>query len=685
MKKIFGFALILCLLFSMPAAAEKLDEEKINSVFGIGGLKCTAVSESDEYISLKYYIVDSEMNVIAGPFDGIADNGGFAYCTKEDGTEVMYDKDGTVLKEINGNGTILPPYNGIFGVMNDTSDFELCSDFDIYDYNTKQKISHFDRGIMYYLETQTEKMFIEKGGKYALVDKNGNFITDYIYDGVEKRFNIYGYQTYAVVIQDGKEKYIDWELNEINLDPGIEKPFITYRNHMTGVGGDYYKKFYYVECGDKTSIYDEDSNTYLFPFENSRKYIFMTDKYIIASDGNTPAKYGIVDYDGNTAVPFDYQYMSLDEQGNVEFFINDNGVNREGVISLSDLSISYPVNEKMGYFYQYLGIQKPDEILSAVVVYSNGTYSEITSEDLKRFNEVYFNALYERVISPKESAVSEGYIKLYGEDGKSWDVYADGSVIVGFYGGEDEVLCYMPCIGNSRNALYTMMTELKRKYEENARTVTDYQKPTIPQNDLLNTDGASLWAVPEIKGAANKNLLSVNNVSFYYDNPITREDFCNLAASLTGTYYYPSRNSRGCYLAVKEIIQSSEELAEKYKNTKFTDVTEEYNEHIISLSALGFVKGYENGSFLPDAKITREEAAVILTRMADYFGVKYEKNEYKFNDLKDVSDWAKESVWAVKNMGIMNGDDKEKFNPKDPYTVEETIATMYRLFKLIKD
>lgn len=57
-----------------------------------------------------------------------------------------------------------------------------------------------------------------------------------------------------------------------------------------------------------------------------------------------------------------------------------------------------------------------------------------------------------------------------------------------------------------------------------------------------------------------------------------------------------------------------------------------------------------------------------------------EPNGTTFDDVKLISDWARESVSTMNSMKIMEGVSDTEFAPKGNYTVEQAIATMVRLY-----
>ena len=74
-----------------------------------------------------------------------------------------------------------------------------------------------------------------------------------------------------------------------------------------------------------------------------------------------------------------------------------------------------------------------------------------------------------------------------------------------------------------------------------------------------------------------------------------------------------------------------------------------------ALKRMGVITGRTSTKFEPESLLTREEAAVILNNMADYFELTKFVNNNGFKDRNSISSWAKESVDNVCGMNIMSG------------------------------
>ena len=119
-------------------------------------------------------------------------------------------------------------------------------------------------------------------------------------------------------------------------------------------------------------------------------------------------------------------------------------------------------------------------------------------------------------------------------------------------------------------------------------------------------------------------------------------------------------------------------------NNPFTDTSDV---EVLKAYNIGAVNGTSATTYDPDALLNREQAATMLTRVFkkvtlagwtlqtdSQFTLPYTKPAV-FADDKDISDWAKDSVYFMAANGIINGMGDNKFAPKNVTTEEQ--ATGY--------
>ena len=167
-------------------------------------------------------------------------------------------------------------------------------------------------------------------------------------------------------------------------------------------------------------------------------------------------------------------------------------------------------------------------------------------------------------------------------------------------------------------------------------------------------------------------------------NDIIQMSLKNMVVGYAGSFYYPDKNVTRAEVA--SFISKYLELDKKdvdIEISHFTDVLE-YNhsyEDIEKVYMAGVFQGYENGTFLPDALITRQELATVLYRTYQYkTGLALSgNNTTQFLDHWVIADWAKDSVYSAKALGIIQGREDGKFHPLDNTTRAEITAILNRM------
>ena len=97
----------------------------------------------------------------------------------------------------------------------------------------------------------------------------------------------------------------------------------------------------------------------------------------------------------------------------------------------------------------------------------------------------------------------------------------------------------------------------------------------------------------------------------------------------------------------------------------YADVTSKQNEEAIEvLKTVGIMVGDENGKFNPDAKVTRNEMAVVMCNLLDYTVASYKGT----SPFTDVPEWAEPYVAACYTNGITSGYDAKTYGGNDSVT-----------------
>ena len=111
------------------------------------------------------------------------------------------------------------------------------------------------------------------------------------------------------------------------------------------------------------------------------------------------------------------------------------------------------------------------------------------------------------------------------------------------------------------------------------------------------------------------------------------------------------------------------------KTNRYSDVTRAdwYNTAVSTLSSMGIITGYPDGTFRPNAAITRAEFAAISAR----FDSNGDKTTAKFSDI--ATHWAKDEISIAYNNGWITGYPNGTFGPQRDITRAETMTLVNRV------
>ena len=153
------------------------------------------------------------------------------------------------------------------------------------------------------------------------------------------------------------------------------------------------------------------------------------------------------------------------------------------------------------------------------------------------------------------------------------------------------------------------------------------------------------WAEEYIDALAERGVISgTSQDTFAPGNNVKREEFVKVIVNLFG---YDTTDS----------------------TCNFTDVktTDWHYKYVAAATKAGIINGVGDNKFGTGSNITRQDICVILYRVLNDKG--YTVNETKtdsmnFDDLSDISDYAKEAVEKLYKAEIINGMDAKHFAPK---------------------
>ncbi len=314
-------------------------------------------------------------------------------------------------------------------------------------------------------------------------------------------------------------------------------------------------------------------------------------------------------------------------------------------------------------FADALGVFDAADIESASICnLESNTYKALSSDETAEFYNAAKDVTVWRKVNP--TPFRGTCVNFTTKSGVKISYYFNSGIQIGTY-GVDNYICYMPASADAADLSY-LETEFFDSTEGvyggtlwNVVTTKDFLK--LPQEP---------WAVNEIKVAAAKSLVPYD-LTDHYDSNITREEMAVLLENAIVT--------AGNYANMDAYMIDN---GVGYTTGNFADCIGR-DESIDRLFKLGIISGRTDVLFEPDGAVSRQEAAAMITRVADLF--MYVGTNYRLNtaDSSNVAPWASFYVRWVIDKGIMSADENNRFNPDGTVSVQQAITAVSRLFDLI--
>ena len=195
--------------------------------------------------------------------------------------------------------------------------------------------------------------------------------------------------------------------------------------------------------------------------------------------------------------------------------------------------------------------------------------------------------------------------------------------------------------------------DVSKDYEENI-PVSDYI-PYVPVEKF--SDIKEHYSKEYVENMISKGIINgYEDGTFRPDNLITRAE-------------------------ISKILSVALRLDIGKSSSDFTDVKsgDWFGAYVSAMAENGYINGY-NGQFNPSENLKRQDIAVI---MANIIKDVQDVEAPAYEDIDDVSDYAKISVAKMNVLGIMTGSDG-KFRPQDGITRAEVAIVVTRLLEILE-
>jgi hypothetical protein len=221
------------------------------------------------------------------------------------------------------------------------------------------------------------------------------------------------------------------------------------------------------------------------------------------------------------------------------------------------------------------------------------------------------------------------------------------------YNPETGEMTFVPAIITTING----KTEVTFKRQGNSMYAVVHSSKTF---DDVNVH----WAKVDVELLASKLVIKgVSDTQFAPNANITRAEFAALLVRALG---------------LKEEVSA-----------KFIDVPSNswFAGAVGSAAKAGLIEGFDDTSFKPNERISREQMAVMITRAMKFAGkssaIELEQLD-KFVDSKELSVWSKEAVAVAIGTGIVNGVTETTFVPSASATRAEAAVMLKRFLQYVQ-
>ena len=237
----------------------------------------------------------------------------------------------------------------------------------------------------------------------------------------------------------------------------------------------------------------------------------------------------------------------------------------------------------------------------------------------------------------------------------------------------------------SSGRIVTLTVTPDEGYELAALTVTDKNGNDVALTN--NGDGTYTFKMPAskvtVKATFIKDLVTlpftdVSADDWFYD-PVCYVYSQGLMTGTSATTFEPNTSlSRAMLVAVLHRLEGNPQASAG----DFTDVADGdwYAQAVNWAASVGVVNGMGDGTFQPNAAITREQMAAILRNYAQYKGldVTASGDLVNYSDAASVSDWAKDSVQWMVGSGLIGGYEDNTLRPQGTTTRAEVASVLQR-------
>ncbi|MBD0384466.1 carbohydrate binding domain-containing protein [Paenibacillus sedimenti] len=178
-------------------------------------------------------------------------------------------------------------------------------------------------------------------------------------------------------------------------------------------------------------------------------------------------------------------------------------------------------------------------------------------------------------------------------------------------------------------------------------------KPSSAAINFVDMNGH--WANSAVAKFAHAGIVTgYDDQAFHPDEPVTRAEFVTF---LNRVFRYEGNGP-----------------------SSFTDVkpSDWYMDSVSKATQAGLIEGYPDGRFLPNERILRQDAVLLLTRAFQISSDTHDSIS-RFHDAAEIDDYAQSAMASLISAGYLTGGDGQSLQPKRAITRAETVELLNRI------
>ncbi len=233
-----------------------------------------------------------------------------------------------------------------------------------------------------------------------------------------------------------------------------------------------------------------------------------------------------------------------------------------------------------------------------------------------------------------------------------------------WYDQKTEQWLKIPAIIDLKNGLVIFQIDhfttfaLIESRDEVVEKQMDDEVKQLPQVSFPDLDVSFDWAREAIESLAAKGVIRGTGIGFEPARNISRAEMLALLLQAKGT------NLERCEL--------------KYTDTKANDW---YYDYVATANKQGWISGYPDSTFRPNASISRNEAVCLVNRIFPINKGIVFSGKSGFSDQENIPEWVQQAAGSLQKRGIISGYPDGSFSGESNLTRAEAAIIVYKAIR----